>query len=276
MTPLEIESVARLITEDPDIFVEGVLHAPTPDWEGKAEGEAPPSPEIDPNMYLVQYAGNMDLGMIQQWTRADSHLGAAAEVLIDRGFDSMMPNAEADQDLPYPGPPTSLDDFGPQTITVVQGGTLSAGHYSKREVETHANRELGLWPKGQVRGDEWKGDDWEEVQESVSPGMWALQTLLEWGSESKSSWIASGQDYEERISRLEEIRQLITDNPQYAELASKEYGFNLEEIEDQLAQLENRRETEQLKQTQQSPGYGDEEIEAPLLTRNQNAGGLDR
>ena len=40
------------------------------------------------NDYLVQYA-SVD-SMVHEWTKADSHIDAAANVLIDKGFDNLM------------------------------------------------------------------------------------------------------------------------------------------------------------------------------------------
>ncbi|MCS5630053.1 MAG: hypothetical protein NZ744_04430 [Pirellulaceae bacterium] len=44
------------------------------------------------NNYLVQYADNET--MVHQWAWADSHLDAAANVLIDRGFWVLQINSQ--------------------------------------------------------------------------------------------------------------------------------------------------------------------------------------
>jgi hypothetical protein len=76
--------------------------------------------------YLVQYAG--DKGMVFQWALAASHLCAAADVLIDRGFNLMLH--------------TNDDSF----ITVVCKDNYVVGNYTRKEVEVHADRALGLSP----------------------------------------------------------------------------------------------------------------------------------
>ena len=76
------------------------------------------------NWYLVQYAdGN---GVVYQWACADTHLDAAAAVLIDRGFDKML---------------HTNDDT---TITVVRKDDYVAGNYTKGEVLKYADVSLGL------------------------------------------------------------------------------------------------------------------------------------
>ena len=75
-------------------------------------------------LYLVQYAD--DSSMVQVWTEADSHLDAAASVLIDRGFGSML---------------HKQDDT---LITVVCRDSSIAGSYPAQHVREHANRTLGL------------------------------------------------------------------------------------------------------------------------------------
>ena len=76
------------------------------------------------NWYLVQYADNN--GMVYQWAQADTHLDAAADVLIDRGFDPML---------------HTQDDT---LITVVRKNDWVAGNYTRQEVGVHADRALGL------------------------------------------------------------------------------------------------------------------------------------
>ncbi len=101
------------------------------------------------NWYLVQYADNN--GMVYQWTQADTHLDAAADVLIDRGFDPML---------------HKQDDT---LITVVRKHDYVAGSYPKRDVKVHADRALGLTPTPTLpddptnEADWWKhGDTWIE------------------------------------------------------------------------------------------------------------------
>jgi len=76
------------------------------------------------NWYSVQYADGS--GMVSQWAQADTHLCAAADVMIDRGF---MSQHDADDDTP---------------IMVVRRHDYIAGSYTSLEVELHANRILGL------------------------------------------------------------------------------------------------------------------------------------
>ena len=78
------------------------------------------------NWYLVQYADND--GMVYQWAQADSHLDAAADVLIDRGFDPML---------------GKQDDT---MIIVVRKQDWVAGNYTRQEVSVYADRVLGLMP----------------------------------------------------------------------------------------------------------------------------------
>ena len=76
------------------------------------------------NWYLVQYAdGN---GMVYQWAQSSTHLDAASDVLIDRGFDKML---------------HTNDDT---TITVVRKYDCVAGNYTKGEVLKYADVSLGL------------------------------------------------------------------------------------------------------------------------------------
>ena len=76
------------------------------------------------NWYLVQYAD--DNGMVYQWAQSSTHLDAAADVLIDRGFDKML---------------HTNDDA---TITVVRKHDYVAGNYTKCEVLKYADVSLGL------------------------------------------------------------------------------------------------------------------------------------
>ena len=75
------------------------------------------------NWYLVQYADKN--GMVYQWAQADTHLDAAAYVLIDRGFDPML---------------HTNDDT---LITVVRRDYV-AGNYTRQEVNAYADTALGL------------------------------------------------------------------------------------------------------------------------------------
>jgi hypothetical protein len=79
------------------------------------------------NWYLVQYADAS--GMVYQWTQADSAFDAAADVMIDRGSETMLAN-DAD------------DDY--QSIKVVSKDSWHASSYTMREVASRANCMLGL------------------------------------------------------------------------------------------------------------------------------------
>ena len=89
--------------------------------------------------YLVQYAD--DKGMVYQWALAASHLCAAADVLIDRGFNRMLH--------------TNDDSF----ITVVCDDYV-VGNYTRKEVEVHADRVLGLSPMPTLPNDPTTEADW--------------------------------------------------------------------------------------------------------------------
>ena len=89
------------------------------------------------NWYLVQYADTS--GMVYQWTQADTHLDAAAAVLIDRGFKPML--HEQDNAL----------------ITVVCKNSYVAGSYPKRDVRAHADKALGLNTLPDDPADWWRG-----------------------------------------------------------------------------------------------------------------------
>ena len=86
--------------------------------------------------YLVQYADSD--GMVYQWTQSATHLDAASDVMIDRGFDSML-----------------HDDDDDTMITVVRKGDYVAGNYTKREVIKYADVSLGLDTRGNDE-DWWK------------------------------------------------------------------------------------------------------------------------
>ena len=80
--------------------------------------------EVDMNWYNVQYADAN--GMVSQWTQAGTHLEAAGNVLLDRGFNG-------------------IHDAAPTTpIMVVRKHDYIAGSYTLREVEHEANRIVGL------------------------------------------------------------------------------------------------------------------------------------
>ena len=80
--------------------------------------------EVDMNWYNVQFADRN--GMVSQWTQADTHLCAAGNVLLDRGF-------------------YGIHDATPTTpIMVVRKHDYLAGSYTLREVEHEANRIVGL------------------------------------------------------------------------------------------------------------------------------------
>ena len=76
------------------------------------------------NDYLVQYADN-DV-MVHEWTKADSPLDAAANVLIDRGFSAML--HQNDETL----------------IIVVCKNNWQAGVYPVSDVRARANNMVGL------------------------------------------------------------------------------------------------------------------------------------
>ena len=76
------------------------------------------------NWYSVQYADNS--GMVSQWVQADTHLGAAGSVLLDRGFSGVH------------------DAHDDTRIMVVRKQDYLIGSYTLREVEREANRMVGL------------------------------------------------------------------------------------------------------------------------------------
>jgi hypothetical protein len=79
---------------------------------------------VDMNWYSVQFVDSN--GMVSQWTQADTHLGAAGSVLLDRGF-------------------YGIRDAKPTTpIMVVRKHDYLAGSYTLREVEHEANKIVGL------------------------------------------------------------------------------------------------------------------------------------
>ena len=76
------------------------------------------------NNYLVQYADNETV--VHQWSWADSHIDAAANVLIDRGFSAML--HQNDETL----------------IVVVCKNNWHAGVYPVSDVRARANHMVGL------------------------------------------------------------------------------------------------------------------------------------
>ena len=93
------------------------------------------------NDYLVQYATTGS--RVYEWTKADNHINAATNVLIDKGFD-----------------PTFENDL----VLVVHKNTWKAGVYSLSEVRQYADRRVGLSNVPDVRtdfpddpADSWKG-----------------------------------------------------------------------------------------------------------------------
>jgi len=88
------------------------------------------------NDYLVQYASVES--MVHEWTKADSHMDAAANVLIDKGFDSLM---------------WKDDD---STIVVVCKNNYVAGLYTVAQVKTRANHMVGLPQNPENNPDWWK------------------------------------------------------------------------------------------------------------------------
>ena len=95
------------------------------------------------NLYLVQYA-DVDR-VVQVWAEGNNHLDAAAWVLIDKGFDSML---------------HKQDDT---LIIAVCKDSHIAGIYPKGEVREHANRLLGLTPTPTLPEDPTTGADWWKV-----------------------------------------------------------------------------------------------------------------
>ena len=73
------------------------------------------------NNYLVQYA--TVAGRVYEWTKADNHIDAAVNVLIDKGFDSTFEN-----DL----------------VIVVCKNNWQAGVYPVSDVRARANHMVGL------------------------------------------------------------------------------------------------------------------------------------
>ena len=82
------------------------------------------------NDYLVQYADTD--GIVRAWTYADSHLDAAAMVVIINGSSKMIA-----KDAP--------DSY--QSITVVSKGDYIVGSYTIKEVVSRANCMVGLSDK---------------------------------------------------------------------------------------------------------------------------------
>ena len=85
------------------------------------------------NDYLVQYASTTS--RVFQWTTAENHIEAAANVLIDKGFSTTFEN-----DL----------------VLVVCKKTWHAGVYSLADVRTVADGRLGLTCFPDDPADEWK------------------------------------------------------------------------------------------------------------------------
>ena len=88
------------------------------------------------NLYLVQYTSNS--GMVEIWAQAHNHLDAAASVLIDRGFDSML-HQQSDP-----------------TIKVVCRDSCRVGIYPKSHVVQYADGILGLTCFPDDPADSWK------------------------------------------------------------------------------------------------------------------------
>ena len=86
------------------------------------------------NDYLVQYATVID--RVHEWTKADNHIGAAVNVLIDKGFDSTFEN-----DL----------------VLVVCKNNWQAGVYSLSDVKEVADGIVGLTNFPDDPADWWKG-----------------------------------------------------------------------------------------------------------------------
>ena len=94
------------------------------------------------NDYLVQYADTD--GIVREWQYADSHLDAAAMVVIINGSSKMIAN-----DAP--------DSY--QSITVVSKGDYIIGSYTIKEVVSRANCIVGLSEKQWLP---WAGtEDWQ-------------------------------------------------------------------------------------------------------------------
>ena len=86
------------------------------------------------NDYLVQYA--TVASRVYEWTKADNHIDAAVNVLIDKGFD-----------------PTFENDL----VIVVCKNTWQAGVYSLSDVRQVADGRLGLTCFPDDPADSWKG-----------------------------------------------------------------------------------------------------------------------
>jgi hypothetical protein len=81
------------------------------------------------NDYVVQYSTTK--GVMHEWTRAVSHLDAAANVVIDKGSKDMLNGAD--------------DSY--QSIIVVSKGDYIVGRYTMREVVSKADCMVGLSDK---------------------------------------------------------------------------------------------------------------------------------
>ena len=89
------------------------------------------------NDYLVQYA--TVTSRVHEWTEADSPLDAAANVLIDKGFD-----------------PTFKNDL----VIVVCKNNWQAGVYPVSDVRVRADIMLGLTPEPTPPEDPTAEADW--------------------------------------------------------------------------------------------------------------------
>ena len=85
------------------------------------------------NDYLVQYASTTS--RVFEWTTADNHIEAAANVLIDKGFSTTFEN---------------------DVVIVVCKDTWQAGIYSLSDVRQVADGRLGLTCFPDDPADEWK------------------------------------------------------------------------------------------------------------------------
>jgi len=94
------------------------------------------------NDYLVQYSDTD--GIVREWQYADSHLDAAAMVVITNGSSKMVAKDAPD---------------GYQSITVVSKGDYIVGSYTIKEVVSRANCIVGLSDKQWLP---WAGtEDWQ-------------------------------------------------------------------------------------------------------------------
>jgi len=89
------------------------------------------------NDYLVQYATLTT--RVYEWTKADNHIDAAVNVLVDKGFD-----------------PTFKNDL----VIVVCKNTWQAGVYPLSDVRERADIMLGLTPEPTLPDDPTTEADW--------------------------------------------------------------------------------------------------------------------